>query len=176
MKIKRSQSGASIIEFALVAMIFFLVMWGIIEFGRAFYVQNSSQQLTRCVARTAVVRLPTEANSAISNCLISVGGSPSWPFYQIAPSDMTNFFQLTYYFKDGSSSDSSGLDSTYNDQLHLCSSGVNDNKCVESVEACLKPNTIPGFGLLSAWMGAGNIKGFASCTRMPAEAMGYVPP
>ena len=52
----RKQRGASVIEFAFVAFILFLIMWGIFEFGHAFYVRNSTQHLTRCIAREAVVR------------------------------------------------------------------------------------------------------------------------
>lgn len=51
----KKQRGAAAVEFALIAMFFFAVLFGIIEFGRALFVWNSVQEVTRYVAREAVV-------------------------------------------------------------------------------------------------------------------------
>lgn len=53
--IRRKQKGAAIIEFALVAMLFFTLLLGIMEFGRALFVWNAIGEVTRMGARTAVV-------------------------------------------------------------------------------------------------------------------------
>lgn len=54
----RKQRGAAAVEFALIAMFFFAVLFGIVEFGRGLYVWNSIQEVTRYVAREAVVCRP----------------------------------------------------------------------------------------------------------------------
>lgn len=51
----RKQRGAAAVEFALIAVFFFAVLFGIVEFGRGLYLWNSVQEVTRYVAREAVV-------------------------------------------------------------------------------------------------------------------------
>ena len=52
----RSQRGVAAVEFALVAVVFFMILLGIMEFGRIMYVWNTAQEVTRRAAREAVVR------------------------------------------------------------------------------------------------------------------------
>lgn len=54
-KPKTAQRGAAAVEFALVAMLFFTLLFGVIEFGRAIYIWNTVQQVTRQAAREATV-------------------------------------------------------------------------------------------------------------------------
>jgi Flp pilus assembly protein TadG len=49
------QGGAALVEFALVAMIFFLLLLAIFEFGRLMFTWNSAVEATRRGARLAVV-------------------------------------------------------------------------------------------------------------------------
>jgi Flp pilus assembly protein TadG len=49
------QRGAALVEFALVAMIFFLLLIGIFEFGRLMFTWNTAVEATRRGARLAVV-------------------------------------------------------------------------------------------------------------------------
>lgn len=49
------QRGAAVVEFALVAMIFFVLLLGIFEFGRVMFTWNSAVEATRRGARLAVV-------------------------------------------------------------------------------------------------------------------------
>lgn len=50
-----NQFGAAIVEFALVAMIFFTLLIGIMEFGRWLFTLNAANEATRLGARLAVV-------------------------------------------------------------------------------------------------------------------------
>lgn len=52
---QRRQRGTTIIEFALVAMIFFTLLIGIMEFGRWLFTLNAASEATRWGARVAVV-------------------------------------------------------------------------------------------------------------------------
>ena len=52
---RRTQVGAAIVEFALVALIFFTLLIGIMEFGRWLFTLNSANEATRLGARLAVV-------------------------------------------------------------------------------------------------------------------------
>ena len=60
----RSQRGVAAVEFALVAVVFFMVLLGIAEFGRIMYVWNTTQEVTRRAAREAVVRDFSAAETA----------------------------------------------------------------------------------------------------------------
>ena len=51
----RRQCGVAMVEFALIAPIFFLLLFGAIEFGRLLYLWNTVQEVTRNAARQAVV-------------------------------------------------------------------------------------------------------------------------
>lgn len=54
-RFKTRQRGAAAVEFGIIAVLFFTLFFGIIEFGRFFYLYNTVQEVTRCAARQAVV-------------------------------------------------------------------------------------------------------------------------
>lgn len=49
------QKGAAAVEFALIAILFFSLLLGILEFGRVLFTYNSAVEATRYGARVAVV-------------------------------------------------------------------------------------------------------------------------
>jgi Flp pilus assembly protein TadG len=51
----KTQHGAAMVEFALIALLFFMLLFGIIEFGRAFFTYNTLVEATRRGARVATV-------------------------------------------------------------------------------------------------------------------------
>jgi Flp pilus assembly protein TadG len=53
--LRRRQRGAAIVEFALIAMIFLMLLIGIMEFGRWLFTLNAAGEATRLGARLAVV-------------------------------------------------------------------------------------------------------------------------
>ena len=61
-----SQRGAAIVEFAIVVMLFFALLVGIVEMGRVLFTWNSAVEATRRGARMAVVTNPGNA-AAIRN-------------------------------------------------------------------------------------------------------------
>lgn len=60
--LQRLQRGSAIVEFALVAMIFFTLLIGIMEFGRWMFTLNAASEATRWGARLGVV---CDANDSI---------------------------------------------------------------------------------------------------------------
>jgi Flp pilus assembly protein TadG len=52
---RRRQAGATIVEFALTALVFFVVISGIVELGHIAYVWNATAEATRAGARAASV-------------------------------------------------------------------------------------------------------------------------
>lgn len=53
--LRASQVGATAVEFALVAILFFSIMLGIVDFGRWLFAFNGAAEATRFGARIAVV-------------------------------------------------------------------------------------------------------------------------
>jgi TadE-like protein len=54
-KYGKDQRGSSMAEFAVVALLFFMIIFGIIEFGRLLYTHNALTDATRRGARYAVL-------------------------------------------------------------------------------------------------------------------------
>lgn len=52
---KRPQTGAAAVEFALVMVLLFMLIFGILDFGRALFQWNSAADATRRGARTAAI-------------------------------------------------------------------------------------------------------------------------
>ena len=77
------QRGQTLVEFALVVLIFLVVLFGILEFSRALWTYNTIVQATRAGARFAVVELPSVTNQTVKNYVVyhnSAGtGSPVLP-------------------------------------------------------------------------------------------------
>lgn len=68
------QGGVAAVEFAIIALILFILLFGILEFGRLFYVFNSVQEVTRRAARESVVRW-IDQQGVIKNLALFGGGS-----------------------------------------------------------------------------------------------------
>lgn len=72
----RTQAGAAIIEFALVALLFFTVLIGIMEFGRWLFTLNAANEATRLGARLAVVCSIADAGFIKNRMHNIAGGVP----------------------------------------------------------------------------------------------------
>lgn len=78
----KRQKGLYIVEFALVAALFFVLLFALIEFARALFVWNTLTEATRRGARLAVV-CPVDhasiANVTVFNAPAAAGASPILP-------------------------------------------------------------------------------------------------
>ena len=76
---KQNQHGAAAIEFALICLIFFTILFAILELGRMMYVYNTMQEVTRRAARAAVVRWVNEETAIKSIALFGGTNIPAGP-------------------------------------------------------------------------------------------------
>ena len=78
------------VEFALVAPLFFLVLLGMIEFGRMIMVQQVLTNASRVGARRAVVEgvTQTEVTTLVANYLTNA--SVNGPTVTVAPTNLAN--------------------------------------------------------------------------------------
>ncbi|MGI8735216.1 MAG: TadE family protein [Pyrinomonadaceae bacterium] len=71
---KSGQRGATLVEFAIGATVFMLVMFGVIEFGRALWTHNALADAARRAARYAVNQ-PASNPAGVSTTGTNVGPS-----------------------------------------------------------------------------------------------------
>jgi Flp pilus assembly protein TadG len=87
----REQQGASMIEFAIVAPLLFLLVFGIIDFGRAFFLYNNLTNAARDGARVGAVldivgsepQIQTQVRSRIND--VAAGAADVQVVYPPAP-------------------------------------------------------------------------------------------
>ncbi len=70
----REESGAAMIEFALVAPLLLVLVWGIIETGRAFYTINSLASAVRDGARYGAASCPlgSPGKPDLNACIVPI--------------------------------------------------------------------------------------------------------
>jgi Flp pilus assembly protein TadG len=68
---RRNRQGAAAVEFALVAPLFFLMVFGMIEFGRAIMVQQILTNASREGARLAVLDSPNPTAGQVQSTVTS---------------------------------------------------------------------------------------------------------
>lgn len=71
--IRRGEQGQALVELALILPLMFLLLFGIIEFGRAFFQKNMTINAARDAVRFAVVQSPwnNSTNTAIQDRAIN---------------------------------------------------------------------------------------------------------
>lgn len=75
-----SQTGLTSVEFAIIGVVFFIVLFSVIEFGRALFVVNTLTEATERGARMAVV-CPLGSATPASAAVFGNGGSSSTVVY-----------------------------------------------------------------------------------------------
>ena len=82
----QSESGAALVEFTVMMPLFFLIAFGIIEFGNIFFVRNNMENAAREAARTIAQQKQDQLTSAfVTSTLQSVctnflhGAGPIFP-------------------------------------------------------------------------------------------------
>lgn len=162
-KIPYQQRGAAAVEFAIIAMLLFTLLFGIIEFGRLFYVFNTVQEVTRRAAREAVVRWVNEMDSdtEVQN-LVLLGGT-SWPGGGEITAARINIEYLT-----ASGGTPAPFPDSAADNISACLSGPDG--CIALVRVSITGATYtPMVGLFPFL----SVPIPASTVTMPAESLGY---
>ncbi|SFN18716.1 TadE-like protein [Formivibrio citricus] len=154
------QQGASAVEFALVAIVFFTLLLGIIEFGRVFYVWNSVQEVTRRAGREAVVRWVDQDATIKSLALFDGTALPAGA--EVAAANIN----IEYLDVNGAVLTTLPSDPSAN--IAACLG--NTPTCIASVRVSISgASYAPMMGLFTFLA----IPIPASTVTMPAESMGY---
>ena len=176
------QSGAAAVEFALVAMMFFTLLFGIVEMGRFMYLYNTVQEVTRRAAREAVVSWTDQIGTIQRNAVFQGGttGTVTLPAGMEVSNTRVN---IRYLNLDRDEISGSDLPDSPADNINACTDQA-DN-CIAYVQAeiceqtehgeehgdCTPVTYQPMVGLFSYF----GVDIPFSRVVMPAESMGYVP-
>lgn len=78
--LRKSRSGQAVVEFALILPVFMLMLFGAIEFGRAYYTLHLLTNAAREGARTGALpeQLEEDVQGAVNDFLENSGLSGSW--------------------------------------------------------------------------------------------------
>jgi len=158
------QQGVAAVEFAIIAMLLFTILFGIFEFGRLFYVYNTVQEVTRRAAREAVVRWTDTASQDAAKSLALFGGASLPAGAEITAANI-NIDYLT-----ASGGDPTPFPASPADNISACLSGPDG--CIAFVQVSIVgASYIPMSGLFPFL----SVPIPASTVTMPAESMGYAP-
>jgi len=101
----KTQHGAALVEFALIALIFFMILFGLFEFARALFTYNTLVEATRRGARVAAV-CPISATGTLQAQQVTVfdpntpdGTSTVTGMFQLSTANV----QVSYYNSDSQS-------------------------------------------------------------------------
>ena len=148
------------VEFAIIAMLFFILLFGILELGRLFYVINSVQEVTRRAAREAVVRWVNEETEIKRLALFGAGHLPAGA--EIGPSSI----KIEYLTAAGATP--SPMPTSSADNIIACVSVPNG--CIALVRVSITgAKYVPMVSLFPYF----NVPIPTSTVTMPAESMGY---
>lgn len=156
------QRGVAAVEFAIVAMLLFTLLFGIIEFGRLFYIINTVQEVTRRAAREAVVNWRDVASQDAIKRTALFGGNSLPAGAEIT----TGNIEILYLTEDGIAP--APMPTTPAENISACLGGPTG--CIALVRVSITGATYAPMVSLFPYF---NVPIPASTVTMPAESMGY---
>lgn len=160
------QRGAAVVEFAIIAMLLFTLLFGIIEFGRLFYVFNTVQEVTRRAAREAVVSCVDNSSTSPAKISALFGGTSLPAGAEIAVGNIN----IAYLNASNIAITGTNLPSCPTGNVSACLNGIGPANCVAFVQVSITGATYaPMVGLFPFLA----VPIPDSTVTMPAESLGY---
>ena len=156
------QQGAAAVEFALVALLFFTLLFAILEFGRLLYLYNTVQEVSRRAAREAVVRWIDQTDAVKTLALF--GGTALTAAPEVTAANIT----IRYLNKSGAEVTLPPLDP--GDNLSACGDITRTASCIDSVRVSIDNVSYTPMVSLFGFL---NIALPASVVVMHAESLGF---
>lgn len=127
------QGGTAAVEFAMVAFVFFLFVFGILEVARVLYVYNTLQEVTRRAAAAAVQVYPTD-RAAIAQLKQEAIFRSSPGELLLGPPVTDNHVRIDYLAYDLSVIPASALPTCASDNRQICMANPHSASCIHFVE------------------------------------------
>ncbi|MES2129181.1 MAG: TadE/TadG family type IV pilus assembly protein [Pseudomonadota bacterium] len=158
--------GLATVEFAMVASVFFLLLFSIVELARVMYLFNTVQEVTRRAGREAAVRWTSSADQATAKTLALFGGSSLPAGAEITSSSIT----IEYLDVSGSVIASGSMPTDAADNIAACADSLRTANCIYSVRASISNVSYSPMISLFSFL---NINLPSSAVTLHAESMGY---
>ena len=158
------QRGAAAVEFAIVCLLFFTILFAILEFGRMMYVYNTMQEVTRRGAREAVVRWIDPASQAEIRSLAFFGGAAIPAGAEVTADDMV----IEYLNEAGNLATPLPVDP--GDNLSACGNITLVDSCIFSVRVSIVGVSYSPMVSLFSFLGV-NLP--PATVTMQAESLGF---
>ena len=156
------QKGAAAVEFALICLLFFTILFAIIEFGRMMYLYNTMQEVTRSGARAAVVRWIDQ--TATIKSIAFFGGTAIPAGAEVTTADMT----IEYLNQAGTAANP--LPDDPGDNLAACGDPGRVSACIYSVRVSISGVSYSPMVSLFSFLGV-NLP--TASVTMHAESLGF---
>jgi Flp pilus assembly protein TadG len=156
------QQGAAAVEFALICLLFFTILFAILEFGRMMYVYNTMQEVTRSGARAAVVRW-VDQTAAIKS-IAFFGGTAIPAGAEVTANNMT----IEYLNQAGDAANPVPDDP--GDNLAACGDPARVAACIYSVRVSITGVSYSPMVSLFSFLGV-NLP--TASVTMHAESLGF---
>jgi Flp pilus assembly protein TadG len=176
---KIHQRGTAAVEFALLAVIFFTLVFGILELARMMFVYNTLQEVTRRAAAAAAHVYPTDT-SAIAALKQDAVFRKSPGELVLAPPVTDQHIRLSYLKYDLSVIQESSWPSDAAKNRQICTGNPHAANCIRFVQAQVcDPATTGNCSRVTSktvvpligW----NLSLHKATTITPAGLLGYVP-
>jgi hypothetical protein len=185
------QRGAAAVEFALVAVLFFTLLMGIMELGRFLYLYDTVQEVTRRAAREAVVRDFTTEQGKIQRAAVLQDETSTGTVSLLFGGEITNLVVNIEYL-NGSLASASPMPTNPADNIAACADSSRVDSCIryvrvkvcaQSAGGCDPVKYVPMIGLFApdpnnplAGMQMIDLRVDIpdSTVTMPAESLGYI--
>jgi Flp pilus assembly protein TadG len=128
---QRHQRGAAAVEFALAGLfVFFPLMLALVDAGRAFFLYNTMQEITRRGAREATIRW-IDKTSTIQNLALFGGNTvPGAP-------EITTSNVVIEYLNSTSDTPISSFPTSPGDNMSACADVTRTAQCIDRVRVSL---------------------------------------
>ncbi len=156
------QHGAAAVEFSIVCLLLFTILFAILEFGRMLYVYNTMQEVTRRGARAAVVRWIDQTDAIKS---IALFGGTSIPAGAEVTAD-----NITIEYLNKSGAPASPLPTDPGDNLSACGDATRASSCIYGIRVSIDGVSYSPMVNLFSFLGVALPP---SVVTMHAESLGF---
>jgi hypothetical protein len=129
---RTSQAGTAAVEFAIISIFFFLLVFGILELARIMYVFNTLQEVTRRAAAAAVNVYPTDT-AAIASLKQDAVFRSSPGELLLAPPITDSHVRIEYLAYDLSVIPTTSLPSCAANNQQTCMANPRSGSCIHFV-------------------------------------------
>lgn len=129
--ILKRQTGAAIVEFAIIGALLLAFIYAIFEFGRMMFVYNTMQEISRRGAREATVRWVSDSATIKTFALFGATTLPGGP-------EITNSNIFIRYLRANGVDEVTTVPLDAGDNMSACADILRSSECIMYVEVSVK--------------------------------------